>query len=109
MTGLPGPESFGVDVSRHGARVEVTLRGELDAYSAPRLRECMAELGEIAGRHVVVDLGAVGFVDSAGLAAIVSTLRAVKEADGAVSLRSMTPQLHKLFEITGLSRLFPAE
>lgn len=109
MTGPPGPESFAIDVARQGARVEVMLYGELDAYSAPRLREGMSELGEIAGRHVVVDLGGVGFVDSAGLAAIVSTLRAVKEADGAVSLRSMSPQLHKLFEITGLSRLFPAE
>lgn len=109
MSALPGPESFGIEVSRQGARVEVALHGEIDAYSAPRLREGMADLGELAGRHVVVDLGGVGFVDSAGLAAIVSTLRAVKDADAAVSLRSMSPQLHKLFEITGLSRLFPAE
>lgn len=105
----PESESFAMEVARQGARIDVALSGELDAYSAPRLREGMAQLGEIAGRHVVVDLGRVGFVDSAGLSAIVSTLRAVKEADGAVSLRSMSPQLHKLFEITGLSRLFPSE
>jgi len=109
MTSVPDPEAFGIEVSRQGARVDVSLRGELDAYSAPRLHEGMATLGDIAGRHVVLDLAAVGFVDSAGLAAIVTTLRSVKAADGAVSVRGMTPQLHKLFEITGLSRLFPAE
>lgn len=109
MTSPPDPEAFAIEVSRQGARVDVALHGEIDAYSAPRLQEGVAELGDLAGRHVVVDLGGVGFVDSAGLAAIVSMLRGVKEADAAVSLRSMSPQLHKLFEITGLSRLFPAE
>lgn len=109
MTMPPEPEAFGMVVSRQGARVDVALRGELDAYSAPRLHEGMGQLGEIAGRHVVLDLAGVGFVDSAGLAAIVTSLRAVKACDAVVSVRGMSPQLHKLFEITGLSRLFPAE
>ena len=109
MTMATEPEAFAISVRRQGARIEVALRGELDAYSAPQLRAGIADLGEVAGRHVVLDLGAVGFVDSAGLAAIVAALRAVRDADGAVSVRGMSPQLHKLFEITGLSRLLPAE
>ena len=71
------PESFRMDVRHQGARVEVALEGELDAYSAPRLRDGMAALGELAGRHVVLDLTGIGFVDSAGLATIVSSLRGV--------------------------------
>ena len=109
MTKPGEPEAFSMSVLREGARIEVALRGELDAYSAPQLRAGIVDLGEIAGRHVVLDLAEVGFVDSAGLAAIVSALRLVKDGDGAVSVRAMSPQLHKLFEITGLSRLLPTE
>ena len=109
MTMAAQPEAFALSVRRQGARIEVALRGELDAYSAPQLHAGIVGLGEIAGRHVVLDLGEVGFVDSAGLAAIVAALRVVKDGDGAVSVRSMSPQLHKLFEITGLARLLPAE
>lgn len=109
MNAVPDPEAFAMEVAREGARVDVALHGELDAYSAPRLKEGFAQLGEVAGRHVVLDLGDVGFVDSAGLAAIVATLRAVKDGEGAVTVRAMSPQLHKLFEITGLSRLLMSE
>lgn len=98
-----------MDVRHQGARVEVALEGELDAYSAPRLRDGIAALGEVAGRHVVLDLAGIGFVDSAGLATIVSSLRDVRAADAAVTVRGLTPQVSKLFEITGLSRLFPVE
>lgn len=105
----PEPEAFGMEVARQGARIDVALRGELDAYSAPHLHEGMSTLGDITGRHVVLDLAAVGFVDSAGLAAIVTSLRAAKDGDAVVSVKGMSPQIHKLFEITGLSRLFPAE
>jgi anti-sigma B factor antagonist len=103
------PESFRMEVAQQGARVEVALWGELDAYSAHRLGEGMADLGELAGRHVVLDLAGIAFVDSAGLAAIVAALRDVRAADAAVTVRAMTPQVHKLFEITGLARLFPVE
>lgn len=109
MTGsLEGPP-FSFDARVDGARVVVTLTGEIDAYTARALRDGFAGLGDVGGRHVVVELAGVGFVDSAGLSAIVVCLRQVRDAGGALSLRGMSPQLTKLFEITGVSRLFPAE
>lgn len=109
MSRPPEPDRFAVETFVEGARSLVVLRGEIDAYTSPWLAEGFAGLGDVAGRHVVVDLAGVGFVDSAGLSSLVNCLGAVREAGGAVSMRSMTRQLAKLFEITGLTRIFPVE
>lgn len=110
VPGLSGDApTFTCRVEQEGARVSVALGGELDAYSAARLREGMAAIGDVGGRHVVVDVSRVGFVDSSGLAALVGSLSEIREAGGVVSLASPNRQLVKLFEITGVSRLFPVE
>lgn len=106
----PGSESgFEIETEIDGARILVAPRGEIDAYTSSRLYEGFAGVGDVAGRHVVVDLAGVGFVDSAGLSALVSCLQGVSDRGGAITLRSATRQLAKLFEITGLTRLFPME
>lgn len=109
MSGPAPAPSFSFEVTADGARTVVALDGEIDAYTSPRLTKGFAELGDVAGRHVVVDLAGVGFVDSAGLSALVASLQALRENGAAVSLRSVSRQLSKLFEITGLNRMFPIE
>lgn len=109
MIASEGIPAFAVDTSVDGARIMMVLRGEIDAYTAPRLEEAVADLGDVAGRHLVVDLAGVGFVDSTGLSALVTSLRSVSDAGGVVSLREVSRQLAKLFEITGITRLFPLE
>jgi anti-sigma B factor antagonist len=101
------PASLDIAVEVDGARTVVTLVGEIDAYTADRLQGAFTDLGDVAGRHVVVDLAGVGFVDSAGLATLVQAFRRIRDGGGALSMRAVTPQLVKLFEITGLDRLFP--
>ncbi len=109
MTGSGSFPALEVDTNVEGARIVMGLRGEIDAYTAPRLQEAVAHLGDVAGRHLVVDLGGVGFVDSTGLSVLVTSLRNVMNAGGVVSLREVSRQLAKLFEITGITRLFPLE
>ena len=99
--------SFDCRVERDRGRISVGLAGEIDAYTSERLRAAFCGLDEVAGRHVVVDMSDVRFVDSSGLAALVGALTKVKEQGGVITLASPTPQLVKLFEITGVSRLFP--
>ncbi|HUF33776.1 MAG TPA: STAS domain-containing protein [Acidimicrobiales bacterium] len=101
--------SFDVEVAADGARTVLALRGELDAYTVARLAEEIVNLGDMAGRHVILDLGAVGFVDSAGLSSLVAGITAVRDGGGAVSIRAVSPQLRKLFEITGLTRMVTLE
>jgi anti-sigma B factor antagonist len=81
----------------------VTLRGEIDAYSAPSLREDLRVLVEERGALVVViDLAAVTFLDSSGLGAIVGTLRRLRERHGRLAIVQPETAASRIFEHTGL-------
>jgi anti-sigma B factor antagonist len=81
----------------------VTLRGEIDAYSAPSLREDLRVLVEDRGALVVViDLSAVTFLDSSGLGAIVGTLRRLRERNGRLTIVEPESAASRIFEHTGL-------
>jgi len=81
----------------------VTLRGEIDAYSAPSLREDLRVLVEERGALVVViDLSAVTFLDSSGLGAIVGILRRLRERDGRLTIVEPESAASRIFGQTGL-------
>ena len=73
---VPEPPEFSVELEpmgRDGAIVSVA--GELDMLTVPRLREELNEAIERGVRRLVLDLGEVSFIDSVSLAAIVNTRR----------------------------------
>lgn len=82
------------------------VKGEVDVYSSPRLKESLVDLIEKQGRmHVVVDLGNVEFMDSSGLGVLVGGLRRVKEGGGEMALVCSKPVL-RVLSITGLDKIF---
>jgi anti-sigma B factor antagonist len=86
----------------------VSVRGELDLYTAPQLREAVLGLDAGSPPHVAVDLSDVGFIDSSGLGAIIACLKHVREQDGELAL--VTPEaspLTKLLALTGLDAAVP--
>ena len=80
--------------------------GEVDVYTAPRLRERLVELIDAGSRHVVVDLGRVDFLDSTGLGVLVGALKRVRSNDGDLYLVCTQPRIRKVFEVTGLTKVF---
>ncbi len=81
--------------------------GEVDVYTAPRLRERLIELIDGGARNVVVDLGKVDFLDSTGLGVLVGALKRVRSHDGDLRLACSRPRILKVFEITDLTKVFP--
>ena len=81
--------------------------GEVDVYTAPRLRERLVELVDAGARNVVVDLGRVDFLDSTGLGVLVGALKRLRAADGTFSLVCSKEPLLKIFRITALDQVFP--
>lgn len=66
--------------------VVVAPRNRVDAFSAPRLRERLDALADEGVNRFVIDLAAVPFLDSAGMAVLVSILKRARQAGGDVRL-----------------------
>jgi anti-sigma B factor antagonist len=80
--------------------------GEVDVYTAPRLRERLVELVEAGARSVIVDLSRVEFLDSTGLGVLVGALKRLRAAGGTLALVCGHERLLKIFRITALDRVF---
>lgn len=90
-----------------GDRAVLTVRGELDAYSAPGLEDQVVRLLTTQGvTTIVLDLSGTGFLDSSGLRAILTAQRRLTEGGGQLSLRSPSEPVTRLLEITGLTDHF---
>ena len=81
------------------------VAGEVDAYTAPMLRERIRDLGAKDVVHLVADLSAVDFLDSTGLGALVGGLKRLREAGGSLALVITAPRILRLFQITGLTKV----
>ena len=100
------PATLELTVSEHDGETVLHAAGELDVNTAPDLRERLARLVNDGVRTIVVDLGEVTFVDSTALSVLVSALKRLRQADGDLELAAPNPSVRRVFEITGLTRLF---
>lgn len=80
--------------------------GEIDVYTAPRLRERLVELSAAGRHHVVVDLARVEFMDSSGLGVLVGAHRRLRTGEESLTLVCPEEKLLKIFRITGLDTVF---
>jgi anti-sigma B factor antagonist len=84
------------------------LSGEIDAYTAPKLREELTPLTEL-GKNVKIDLSEVHYIDSTGLGIFIGALKATHIYKGSLVLTGMSERIRRLFTITGLSEVITIE
>ncbi len=84
----------------------IEVGGEIDVYTAPKLRECITELVDQGHRDLIIDLEKVEFMDSTGLGVLVGGLKRVRTHEGSLELVCTQERLLKIFRITGLSKVF---
>jgi anti-sigma B factor antagonist len=82
------------------------IRGEIDVYTAPRLREHLLELAGSGVSRLIVDLSRVEFLDSTGLGVLVGANRRLQASGGMLTLVCPHEKLLKIFRITGLDSVF---
>ena len=97
---------LGIDVREVGSHAVVDVKGEIDVYTAPKLREKLIELVSEGSYNVIVNLEGVDFLDSTGLGVLVGALKRVKAHDGSLSLICSQDKILKIFKITGLTKVF---
>lgn len=84
----------------------VSLKGRLDAYTSPEVKASLKKLIEEGHLKIIIDLQDVPFIDSSGLASLVSALRLAREKGGKVVLSGVQTQAHIVFRLTMLDRVF---
>ena len=84
----------------------VDVGGEIDIYTAPRLRELLIDLISKGSYQLVVNMDKVEFVDSTGLGVLVGGLKRVRAHDGSLDLVCTRERILRIFRITGLTKVF---
>ncbi|WP_114572060.1 STAS domain-containing protein [Exiguobacterium flavidum] len=84
-------------------QTHIYVAGEIDTYTAPKLRQELVPAVE-AG-DVVVHLDEVHYMDSTGLGVFVGALKAAKKNETSFTLIGVSERIRRLFEITGLSSI----
>lgn len=97
-----------IDDHNEGQSSILKLSGEIDAYTAPRLKEHLLNLIE-DNQEVQVDMQQVNYMDSTGLGVFISALKTSKEANKTFKLVNLQENVYRLFNITGLNEVIDIE
>jgi anti-anti-sigma factor len=84
----------------------IEVVGEIDVYTAPKLRERLIGLVEAGRYQLIIDMEGVEFLDSTGLGVLVGGLKRVRAHDGWIGLVVTQNRILRIFRITGLNKTF---
>lgn len=84
----------------------VVVDGRVDSATAPELENSLKQLVESDKTRLVLDLAGVDYMSSAGLRAMVSTLKSVKRVSGDLRLASPSPRVAEVLRLAGLTSIF---
>src|ERR671915_238782 len=100
--------NFAVTTEQLGENAHViSLSGEVDLYTAPEFKQKLLDVIAQGASDVVVDFTDATFIDSTTLGVLVSGVKRLRENEGQLSLVCNDRNITKIFEITGLDRVFP--
>ncbi len=85
----------------------IALSGEVDLYTAPEFKQQLLEVIGQGGKQVVVDFSDTTFIDSTTLGVLVGGVKRLRPNGGQLSLVCSDRNITKIFEITGLNKVFP--
>jgi anti-sigma B factor antagonist len=88
------------------ARHVVAVRGEIDLFTAPELKQKLTDAIEGGKTRIVVDLTDTTFLDSTALGVLIGAVKRLRSRDGALVIVNVDPNIAKTFEITGLDQIF---
>jgi anti-sigma B factor antagonist len=84
----------------------IALSGEVDLYTAPELKQELVRVIDAGAPSVVIDLTQTTFIDSTTLGVLISGVKRLRPGGGSLELVVNDRNIRKIFEITGLDRVF---
>jgi anti-sigma B factor antagonist len=98
-----GPGEFGVAISRKDGQGVLTVWGEVDIVTAPRLWRALETMLTEGERRIVLDVANLTFIDGSGLQVIAEAQTRSQAVGSELAVRSVSALTLKLFHIVGLA------
>jgi anti-anti-sigma factor len=92
--------------STHGSVLVLSPRGRLDSIGAPELERSVRAKLEAGHRRLVIDLGALDYVSSAGLRVLMIAGKVLKAERGRMALCRLKVPVQEVFRVSGFDRIF---
>ena len=94
--------------TRHSGNATILdISGDIDLYNSPELRKALLEtLREARVARVIVNLKAVRYIDSSGVASLVEGLKVSRELGSRLMLFGLSQAAREVLELSRLIRVF---
>jgi len=84
----------------------IALEGEIDLHESPNVRESLRPSIERKAPRVFVDMTAVSYIDSSGLAVLIDAMQRIANYGGKFGIIGIRPAVRNVLEIARLDQVF---
>ena len=101
-------EGIQISINRVGARGDIALlrvRGYVDTTTSSELHKALTAILKEGIYQLIVDLGAVNYVSSAGWGVFVGEIKGIRENGGDIKIVQMMPEVRDVFEMLEFDRI----
>lgn len=85
----------------------IDIRGDLDLYSAHKLKEVVAKMVERKIDKLVINMGEVGYLDSSGVGVLINVFSLYRENNFQLKIAKVDGSVAKVIQLTKLMDYFP--
>lgn len=96
-----------VNITENDEKWIVKLQGEVDIYTVDKFKKSVSDKMEIAKKDLVIEMDNLEYIDSTGLGALINIRGEYENID--IQLLNLRSNVKKLFDITGLSKIFKVD
>lgn len=94
-----------IDVQQNEHEYLIKLKGEIDVYTAPKLKEQLLPLTEKEGVKIQIDLLETTYLDSTGLGVFISAFKTTQTNNSELEIIHVNERILRLFTVTGLDKV----
>jgi anti-sigma B factor antagonist len=98
-----------IENAESGGECVLTVRGDIDLSSASDFETALRTALDATPTSILVDLGALSFIDSSGLRVLVSVSKDAQSQGATLGLRNVPRHAQRVLDITGLSEWFDGQ